>query len=160
MSAYRPLDNVAGSLYADLDVPDFTLDALSASGVLVEMEPPGSSTPPQAFDAIVPMTPTSNREFKRDDLATAFMRVYQGEGSPLLPVTVTTRMVNGQGQQVGEGKDRIEVDRFHIDGRAADYRFSLPLGLLPPGQYYLTLTFTQGARNSVERSLQFSVAGR
>jgi VWFA-related protein len=159
MSAHRALDTVSGSLYADLEVPDFSKAALSVSGVLVEMEPPGPSAPPAAFDAIVPVTPTSNRQFGRGDLATVFMRVYQREGGSVVPVTVTTRLVNGRGDEIGKGEDRLETDQFHTGGPAADYRFSIPLEPLPPGPYLLTFTFTEG-RQIVERTLQFVVTGR
>jgi hypothetical protein len=156
MSAWRRSDNVVSSLYADLEIPDFQLEELSASGVLVEAEPGDPVAPPGAFDALVPVIPTSNREFRREDRVTAFMRIYQGLKASLLPVTVVTKIVDEKDRTVGEGRDRLEVNRFNVGGRAADYRFPVPTLALPPGRYLMSFDISVGPTHT-NRSVQFTV---
>jgi hypothetical protein len=157
MSAWRRSDNVAASLYADVEVPDFQLEELSASGVLVEATPGDPVAPPAAFDRLVPVIPTSNREFRREDQVVAFMRIYQGVKALLLPVTVATTITNDRDRTVGEGKSRIEVNQFVVGGnRAADYRFPIPTLSLPPGRYLLTFDISVGPTRT-SRSVQFTV---
>lgn len=157
MSAWRRSDNVAASLYADIEVPDFQLEELSASGVLVEATPGDPVAPPAAFDRLVPVIPTSNREFRREDQVVAFMRIYQGAKALLLPVTIATKIVDERDRTIGEGKDRIEVNQFVVGGnRAADYRFPIPTLSLPPGKYLLTFDISVGPTKT-SRSVQFTV---
>jgi hypothetical protein len=160
MSAHRGLDNVSGSLYADVDVPDFENDELSVSGLFLEMEPADPSAPRGAFSRLLPIVPTSNREFRRGDATVVYMRVYQGAMADLLPVTIATRLVDERDKQVGEGRDRIEVSAFKTAaGRSADYRFPIPLSYLPPGRYLLTLDVSVGPVKT-SRSLQFTVVAK
>jgi hypothetical protein len=159
ISARRSNDNVSGSLYADIEIPDFENEELSASGVLIELEPAELAAPPNAFDALVPVVPTSNRQFRRGDVATAFMRIYQNAAGSVLPVTVATRITDERDRIVGEGKDRLEVSAFRVGGRAADYRFPIPVSFLPPGRYLLSFDISVGPTKT-SRSVQFEVTQR
>src|SRR4030095_8584222 len=76
MSAHSALNNVNGSLYADLEVPDFAKAPLSVSGLVVEAHPANQSAPLGAFDRYLPVWPTSSREFRTTQEATVFMRIY------------------------------------------------------------------------------------
>lgn len=156
LSAHRPLDNVNGSIYADVEIPDFTKDALSVSGLILETIPAGATAPPGAFDSFLPVVPTSNREFRRSQDATAFMRIYQGGKDPAAPVTVTAKVIDRNATTVGEGTEVLAPDRFHVGGHAADYTFPIPLTKLPPGPYLVTFEISQG-RHTVSRSVQFTV---
>ena len=159
MSAWRRSDNVVSSLYADLEVPDFQKEELSVSGVMVEADPGDPVAPAAAFDRLVPVIPTSNRTFQREDRVMVFMRIYQGIEALLLPVTVNTKIVDERDRTVGEGKDRIEVNRFNVGGRAADYRFPIPTLNLPPGRYWLNFDISIGPTRT-NRSVQFTIVDR
>jgi len=163
LSAYSGLDKVSGSLYADVEVPDFAKAPLSVSGLIVEAIPSQQTAPPGAFDRILPVLPTSSREFRSAQEATVFMRIYQGQKDPkdktpppAAPVTVTAQLVDRNEKTVGQGVETIAPDRFYVGGRAADYRFPVPLAALPPGPYLLTFTVTLD-KTTVTRSVQFSV---
>jgi hypothetical protein len=45
---------------------------------------------------------------------------------------------------------------FHVGGRAADYRFPIPVKILPAGLYLLTLDFDLDG-TVVHRSVQFKI---
>jgi len=156
ISAHRGLDSVSGSIYADIEVPDFTNAPLSASGLLLEMNPPDPVAPPGRFTALVGMTPTSNREFRHGDMAAVFMRIYQGVKASVQPVTVTARIVDDHDKQVGEARESLDPGQFRIGGPAADFRFPIPLSQLPPGQYLLAFDISTSSAK-VTRSVQFTV---
>jgi VWFA-related protein len=155
ISAHRPLDGVDGSLYADVEVPDFTAP-LAVSGVVVEEVPTGAVAPPDAFDRFLPVVPTSSREFGTTQDVTVFMRIYQGGTKSLMPVEVKTRLVDELDAPVGDGKDVVYGNQFHAGGRAADYRFAVPLKRLRPGPYLLTFEISLD-NTTVTRSVQFTV---
>ena len=159
LSAHRALDDVSGSVYGDIEVPDFNA-ALSASGVVVEAAPTGAFAPADAFDEFLPVIPTSNRDFRPGQEVTAFMRLYQdyrGGKKALQPVEVKTRIVNEADAPVGEGKDTVDGSQFHVGGRAADYRFAIPVKSLPPGAYLLTFEISLKGASTITRSVQFRV---
>jgi hypothetical protein len=156
LSAHRAADEVSGSLYADLDVPDFNAP-LSASGVVVEAIPTNATAPPGAFDNFLPVVPTTNREFTPTQQVTAFLRLYQGGTGSAKPVEVRTRIVNESDAPVGTGKSLVYGADFRVGGmRAADYRFAIPVKSLPTGLYLLTIDMELDG-TIVSRSVQFKV---
>ena len=155
VSAHRALDNVDGSVYADVEVPDFAAP-LAVSGAVVEALPSGAVAPINAFDRFLPVVPTSSREFRALQDVSVFVRVYQGGTGPAKPVEVKTRLVDASDVAVADGRDIIESNEFHVGGRAADYRFAIPLKKLALGPHLLTLdVWLDGTR--VTRSVQFTV---
>ena len=73
-----------------------------------------------------------------------------------MPVEVKTRLVNEFDAPVGDGRDIVYGNQFRVGGRAADYRFAVPVSKLPPGPYLLTLDISLGEA-TVTRSVQFTV---
>lgn len=156
VSAHRPLDNVDGSVYADVEVPDFTTP-LAVSGVVVETVPSGAVAPINAFDKFLPVVPTSNREFRADQDVSVFMRVYQNGSGSTQPVEVKSKLVDDLDAPIAENRDVIYGNQFNVGGaRAADYRFALPVKRLAPGPYLLTLDISLDQR-TVTRTVQFTV---
>jgi VWFA-related protein len=155
ISAHRPLDNVDGSVYADVEVPDFTAP-LAVSGVVVDAVPSGAVAPINAFDRFLPVVPTSNREFKAFQDVSVFLRVYQGGTGSLQPVDIKTRVVDELDATVAEGRDIVYGNEFHVGGRAADYRYAVPIKRLSPGPYLLTMDVSLDNR-TVTRTVQFTV---
>lgn len=155
LSANRVADGVSGSLYADVEVPDFTAP-LAVSGVVVETVPSGATAPPGAFDNFLPVVPTTSREFTPNQEVTAFMRIYQGGTGSAKPVQVRTRIVNDADAALGTGKDMVYGTDFRVGGRAADYRFAIPVKSLPAGLYLLTFDIDLDG-TIVKRSVQFKV---
>jgi VWFA-related protein len=146
----------AGSVYAELVVPDFGKDAVSLSGVILTADPALPSAGLESFDSIVPVAPTTQREFAGHTGA-AFVRVYQGGRTPLTPVPLTTRIVNEQGDAVFERTETLGSERFD-EARAADHRFELPLSGLAPGAYLLTFEAALG-EHIAKREVRIVVLG-
>ena len=147
--------NERGSVYTFVDIPDFAKQPLSLSGLVLAVSPGVSSAGREAFANLLPIVPTTQREFARTDRATAFLQVYQEAGRPPLPASVTARITSTSDRVVWDQVADLGADRF-ASGRGADYRQDLPLERLEPGEYLLTIDATQGPR-TVRRGLRFAV---
>jgi VWFA-related protein len=145
----------SGSVYADIEVPAFAKDALSLSGLVIGVTPPVVSGPTGALASLVPIVPTTLRDFTKDDQVTAFLRIYQGGARPLVPVDVAVRIVDGQGATVFETSEKVAADRFGT-ARAADHRFDLPIARLVSGEHLLTVEAMSG-KASARRDVRFRV---
>ncbi len=146
--------NRTGSVYTDVIIPDFAKDKLSLSGVVVTADPPLAAAPPDAFAAIIPVVPTTRREFERGDRATALVRIYQGGRQPAADVDVTVRLMDATGAEVVSRTDAVARTRF-VPARSADYTYELPLATLTPGAYLLTIEGRLGSI-TVRRDVRFS----
>ena len=144
-----------GSVYADIDVPDFAKEPLSMSGVLMSVTPGVAVAPAELLTPIVPVLPTTERAFARTDRVAAFLRVYQGGGAKIAPTTIAIRIVDDHDKTVIDQTDTLGVDRF-ATARAADQRFALPLTELAPGEYLLTFEVTMG-KATARRDVRFSI---
>ena len=147
--------NRSGSVYCDLDVPDFLNDALSLSGVALSVTPGVVSGPKDALASIVPVVPTTLREFTREDKVTAFLRAYQGGKNAIVPITLDVRIVNANDVSVFETKETLGPERFAKD-RAAGYSLDVPIATLEPGSYLLTIEVKAGGKMA-RRDVRFNV---
>ena len=155
VAAHRTIADTTGSVYAEVEIQDFAHDRLSASGVAMSMLPAVEVSPRDLLTPLLPVIPTAARIFERRGRATAFMRLYQGGTDALVPVTLTTRVLDTRGRGLVNETRTIGVDQF-VAGRAADMRFDVPLLSLPPGEYLLTIDATLD-KHSVRRDVRFTV---
>ena len=144
----------SGSVYTDVDIPDFLDAPLSLSGLALMMRPAPVSGPPKAFAKLLPEAPTTVREFYGDEQVTGFVRVSQKAASPAVPVTLALRLTNAQGATVQEGTETIPVASFEAT-HTAEYTFEVPVANLPPGEYLLTVKASAGA-STATRQLRYT----
>jgi hypothetical protein len=156
IAAYSAVSDVTGSVFAEVDIPDFAADPVSLSGVLIAANPAVPSAPRETLARIVPLVPTSERMFQKLDRATAFLRLYQGGKGPLSPVTLTTRIVNERDEAVVNSTETWAPDRFNLATRSADCRFEIPVQTLSRGQHLLTFEATLGT-STTGRDVRFTV---
>jgi hypothetical protein len=145
----------SGSVYYDLEVPDFSKPALSVSGVVLDVTPPVLSAPRGKLSAVLPTVPTAQREFTAEEQVSAFLRVYQGGKGQLSPVVVTTRIVDARDNDVFGKTETLGQDRFG-PSRAADYRLTLALATLVRGPYLLSISATRGTLTA-RRDVRFTL---
>jgi hypothetical protein len=155
VGAHSGFSGKGGSVYADLDVPDFARAPLSLSGVMLSAAPGPVVAPRDHLVKLLPIVPTTRRAFTRDDAVRAFLRVYQGGRAPLRPVSMTVTVVDSADAVLLAHEEALETGRFNRN-RAADYQVPLPLAQLAPGEYLLTLTAVMGER-SERRDVRFTV---
>ena len=148
-------DGKSGSVFVDVDVPNFTKPSLSMSGLLVERSP----APPlgdKAIAALIPVSPTTQRAFTSTDDVSAYAKVYQGGKGRILPVKMSAKVTNAANVAVSHQELVLEPEQFGT-ARAADYRIRLPLAHLDPGDYLFEVEAKSGAPQ-VRRTIRFSIA--
>jgi VWFA-related protein len=143
----------SGSVYTDVDIPDFLDAPLSLSGLALMMRPSPASGPPKAFAKLLPEVPTTVREFYGDEQVAGFVRVSQKAASPAVPVTLALRLTNAQGAAIQEGTETIPAASFEAT-HTAEHTFEVPVASLPPGEYLLTVKATAGTA-SAARQLRY-----
>jgi hypothetical protein len=147
-----------GSVYTDVDVPDFAKDTLALSGVVLTTPLSRGSASLETLASILPAMPTTTREFGQEDLVTGFLRAYQGGDGPLATVGVVVRIEDVTGASVIVSSETLGAERFG-NARAADVRFDVPLAKLSPGPHLLHIQAVAG-RATRTREIRLTVKGR
>jgi hypothetical protein len=145
----------SGSVYCDVDVPDFLNEPLALSGVALSITPHTASGPPRALEAVIPVVPTTVRDFIRTDLVSGFVRISQGGRQPLQPVTIDVRLMDDRGIYVHE-RSEVKAPAAFSDGRMTGCQFEVPVSSLAPGHYLLKVAATAGTRVA-RRDVRFTV---
>jgi VWFA-related protein len=141
-----------GSVHAYLDVPDFSRNALTLSGVVLLDRNAPTATPPEALAGLLDAAPTTRREFRTADEVSALVRVYQRQRAP---ITVSFRVLDSGLAEVAAGASTLPPGQFTGAG-SADARYPLPLGSLRPGAYVLRIEATR-ERATARRDVRFEV---
>jgi VWFA-related protein len=153
------VDNAAqaktGSVFVDVDVPDFDHLPLSLSGVVLDSASAPYSAPKDALVSVMPIVPTTDRDFETGGQVKTFLRVYQGGKAPVAPVTLTTSILDEHDAKVFSSESTLEAERF-ATSRAADVTFPLPLDKLKPGAHLLVFEVTSG-KATARREVVFTV---
>ena len=149
--------DVDGSVFSDVEVPDYSRQRLSMSGVLLGGSEPDVPTVPRDViaDLTTSLVPTLRREFRSDERITASVRIYQGGTRPLAPVRVIARLVRPDDTTAVESIEVLDAARFEAS-RSAEYVFPLPLAPLAPGAYRLAIE-AQLERTTARRDVVFAV---
>ena len=145
VAAHRATDDVSGSVFADVEVPDFVETPISMSGVFITAMSGPTGVPRTAFADFVPVAPTASREFVRGDDLTAYFRVYQGGNKAPVDVPLAFRLTNEKDEVVATSTGTIAAAQFAGATRSADHRFALQLGNMRPGRYLVTFEATLGS---------------
>jgi VWFA-related protein len=155
VAAHSSALDKSGSVFYDIDVPDFSKADLSMSGMILAVAPPPVSIPKNRLASLLPITLTAERLFGQTDQVTVFLRVYQGGRAPIAGVPVGVRIVDAHDVVVFETTETLAPERF-ATGRFADYRLSLPIARLRPGPHLLTLEASLRNRRA-RRDVRFSM---
>lgn len=154
-AAHNSTSGKSGSVYHDVDIPDFAKEPVSLSGVLVSVSPSLSAMPSGFLDSLVPVVPTTQRVFHRDvHTPSAFVRVYEpSKGSGR--VSLASTIVNDRDTRVFQRTDTLELSLLG-KSRGADFSLPLPVSSLSPGSYLLTFEARDGA-HAASRQMRFEV---
>jgi hypothetical protein len=144
LSLRHILRDETGSVYCDIDVPDFSKSGLTLSDLVLDAGPSRLvSAPPELFADVLRVLPTATRQFAGGARLTAFLRLVQGGRTPLTPVSVTMQLIDENGEAVRTQRQTIWRDDFDAQ-RTAEYRIQLPDGALRPGWYLLRIEAALG----------------
>jgi hypothetical protein len=140
----------AGSVYVDVDVPDFASDEMSLSGPIVVVGNQG-----QAMVQDSSQTPTLRRTFSRGEAVAVLTQIWQGSHGRPEPVVVSAHVRDSTGRELWQQESRLPIEAFATD-RTTSHAALLPLSTLQPGEYLFTLQLTR-ERRSMERQIRFEV---
>lgn len=146
--------NLAGSVFADVDVPDFERNAVSLSGVMIQVDR-GNAGPLDAFAGLTTIIPTSSRLLSSYDQPKAFVRVHQGGRAPLARVSLRVRLYDRTNEMVYNNRHPLQPNKFDAATRAADFTFAIPTQALKPGAYLLDFEAQLGEA-TVQRQVKFT----
>ena len=147
----------SGSLYYDLDVPDFSDGGVSLSGLVFSVNPAMPIAPIDGLKGIIPIVPTTQRTFHSTDQASAFVRIYQGGRNLLGPVSLRIQVRNDENVTVLDRQETVQPPAFGA-GRTADMNVALPVGRLRSGEYLLSIEATVPQKPGVvKREVRFSI---
>lgn len=145
-----------GSVYLDVDVPDFARRALTTSGLMLEATPSWPRTTDDRVRALIPVLPTTRREFAGTDSATLLFRIHQRRDRPPKEVTRTLRITDERDQRVAELTETVPASAF-AQSAVVEQRLNLPIGNLPPGRYLVSVGLAAKGGEALERQLSFTV---
>jgi VWFA-related protein len=145
----------SGSLYYDVDVPDFTEARVSLSGLVFTVSPAMPLAPRDGLKGVIPVVPTTQRTFHGSDRVSAFVRVYQGVKDPLVPVPLRVRLRNQEDVLVMDRREVLSTEGF-AGTHSADFNIGVPVERLAPGAYLLTLESTLD-QTTAKREVRFDV---
>lgn len=155
IAAESSMHQKSGSVFYDVDVPDFAKAPLSLSGAVLSVTPGAAVAPRDKLAPLIPVVPTSKRDFGSDDQVSAFLRVYQFDRGPLAPVDMAVTVLDEDGVKSFDRLETLGAERF-TSGRATDYRVDLPISELLPGPHLLTIEAVKD-KTSVRRDVRFTI---
>jgi len=136
IGAHNTVIDKSGSVFVNVDVPDFSRERLSLSGLLLTASSSPMAAPRDALHSVLPIVPSTLRHFDTQDRVSGFLRLYQGGKEPLQPVTIAVRLIDANGRIVSNSAEFIPGERFAPE-RSFDYSVPIVVSSLVPGAYLL-----------------------
>jgi VWFA-related protein len=156
---------LAGSVYYDLEVPDFVDGPLSMSGVVITSTSSGLGpvvglAADDAMRQMLPGPPTLVRQFQPSEELGLMTEVYDNEGKTPHKVTIATTLRADDGREVFRIADERSSSEFQGARGGYGYTARVPLKGLAPGLYVLKVEArsTLGKNTTTAREVQIRVA--
>lgn len=143
-----------GSVYYDVDVPDFSSAPVAMSALIVSASGGGEVAPKDALTSVIPVIPTTRRSFTAGQQVSAFTRLYQGGKGPLVAVPLRVQLIDATDKLVMDHQRNISAAQFTQD-RAANILVPVQVDRLAAGEYLLRIT--AAASDAVRRETRIRV---
>jgi VWFA-related protein len=130
-----------GSVNHDLEVPDFSRDPLTMSGLVLtsaSARATPTAEPDVRFADVLPGPPTTRREFAVGDALALFAEVYDNAAGPSRTIDIVTTMRRVKGEAVFESKQTAAPEHGGAR-RGYAYTVRVPLRDIAPGPYVLRI---------------------
>jgi hypothetical protein len=152
-----------GSVFYDLEVPDFHKLPFTMSGLAITAASAGQTPTARAKDPLkdfLPAPPTARREFQRGDELALFAEIYENAaGAPAHKVDVTTTVRSNEGRVLFQNQE--ERNSTELQGGRGGYGYNtrIPLTDLEPGVYVIHVEAKSRAdsERAVGRDVQITV---
>jgi len=156
IGAHNQTIDKSGSVFLDVDVPDFSRERLSLSGLIVGASGGPKNVSVGSLRSLLPVMPSTLREFSRSDSVTAFLRVYHSPEADPRQVLVSVRVLDVNGTVVEQSNRSLLPEDFST--RSADVSLTVPVDRLPVGSYTLQLQASSPALAVATRELAFTIS--
>jgi VWFA-related protein len=153
-AAQNPRLGKTGSVFTDVDVPDFAKARLTMSGLALVSTPRWAAFPKDRLSSLLPLAPSTRRHFSSSDVIELFAMLHQRGGAAPAAVDLRVTIVDERGARVFERASVVEAAAFAEGGAGVPLRFAP--STFTRGRFLLTLHASL-AGHSVERSLTFQV---
>ena len=147
--------NLAGSVFGDIVVPEPVKNGLELSGVLLEARPAVRAGPLDVLKGLLPLVPTSRRDFLRGTAVKTYVRIHQAGTAPLQNVSVVVSIQDRKGVPIYNYPHHVAAARFDAATRSADFDFEIPFHALESGEHLLSFDARTGDHKATQR-LRFS----
>lgn len=156
------LNRTIGSVYSDVEVPDFGKEPFSMSGLFVTSARTAmiaTPKPDEDLKKMMPAPPTTFREFPNGDELSVLAEVYDNLGSAPHAVDIRTTVQGDDGRVLFKHEE--QRSNSEIGGARGGYGYTarIPLKDLAPGLYLLRVEAHShlGRELTVSRETQFRV---
>jgi VWFA-related protein len=152
-----------GSVFYDLEVPDFYKAPFTMSGLAITAASAGQTPTARAKDPLkdfLPAAPTAAREFARGDELALFAEFYENApGAPAHKLDITTTVRSDAGRVVFQNQEERASTELQRGRGGYGYNTRIPLTDLEPGMYVLHIEAKSRAATDrgVGRDVQFTV---
>jgi VWFA-related protein len=155
IGARETVGGQTGSVFYDLDVPDFRKEKLMLGGLLMttpSVQQTPSIQPDPVVSKLLPAPATSRREFPRSDVLALYTEIYDNDKSQQARlIDVTVRLITEEGTDVVISRDEL------TNGASGEkpwdiYGFAkqIPLKALAPGRYVLRMEAAVRGRDEAQ----------
>jgi exosome complex RNA-binding protein Csl4 len=150
-----------GSVWYDIDVPDFSKGELVMSGLVIASARQGATptgNDSKLFAGVLSILPTAVRQFKAGDELLAFAEVYANR-TPALEANLSAVVKDDHAATVFRRVDSISASDFAAGDGIYRSVTRLPLADLTPGDYVLSIEATRKADDvrMADRAVPFRV---
>jgi hypothetical protein len=129
--------DTSGTVYDEFEVPDFARRGLALTSALIGQKVSEGRTDPLA--SLIPIVPTTARDFAPGTSVTAYLRVLQAGSAEPGSVKMSVQVLNTADVKVFESASTIEPAAFDA-AKSAPFEVPLPLDKLERGQYLLSIS--------------------
>ncbi len=154
IGAFLRSTRTSGSVYYDLDVPDFTRPAVALSSLALHAAPP---LPSAAIDATawLPQRPTTARQFSAGDRLTALARIRRRDQRAADSIRWRASVVDTNDREVWTTDGYVSAQA--VTNGLGDLSLELPIASWPSGAYLLTVELPGAAGDHTRSHVRFSV---
>ena len=160
MAARETGSGRVGSITYDLEVPDFSKEPISMSGIVigsVEGQSVMTAKTDEELRTVLPLAPTASREFRAGDGLATFVEVYDNQPQPPHKVDIATSILTDEGRVVFNTSE--ERNSTELQGKSGGYGVTtkIPLTGFAPGLYVLKVEAQSHAGEARDREAGGSV---
>jgi VWFA-related protein len=154
-----------GTVYQDVEIPDFSREPLSMSGVALTSTRAAlvlTARPDKDLEALLNGPPSAGRTFTPDDALGVFVEVYDNVTSPPHQVEIVSSILDADGRTVLSSREERHTSELGGSRGGFEHAVDFSLAQLRPGRYVLRVEARSGLdrERGVTRDVPFTVVSR